>query len=176
MELEAGLEEIRRSPADDGIVRLIVRRPSPGEREPMETAQLDIADGLVGDGWRARGSRRTADGSADPEAQVTLMNARVAALLAGPPDAWPPAGDQLYVDLDLAESNLPAGTRLAVGDAVLEVSAVPHTGCALFGSRFGTDALRFVNTPQGRALRLRGLNARVVRGGAIRRGDRISKA
>ena len=176
IELEAGLAEIRRSPADDGILRLIVRRPAVDERELVEAARLDTDQGLVGDSWRARGSKRTADGSADPEAQVTLMNARVATLLAGSPDDWSVAGDQLYVDLDLAESNLPIGTRLAIGDAVLEVSAAPHTGCAKFSGRFGVDALRFVSTPEGRELRLRGMNTRVVRGGTIALGDVVTKA
>jgi MOSC domain-containing protein YiiM len=176
IELEAGLDEIRRSPADGGTVQLIVRRPAVDRREVSEVAELDTEQGLVGDTWRIRGSRRTPDGSSDPEAQVTVMNARVAALLAGSHDTWSAAGDQLYVDLDLAESNLPAGTRLAIGEALLEVSAVPHTGCAKFGGRFGVDALRFVSTPEGRELRLRGLNAKVVRGGTIRLGDRISKA
>jgi hypothetical protein len=176
VELEAGLEQIRRSPSDDGTLRLIVRRPAVDRRELLETAQLDTDQGLVGDSWQARGSSATADGSSDPEAQVTLMNVRVATLLAGSPDAGSAAGDQLYVDFDLAEANLPAGTRLTVGDAVLEVSAKPHTGCAKFSSRFGHDALRFVSTREGRELRLRGLNARVVRGGTIGLGDRISKA
>jgi hypothetical protein len=172
-ELEAGLDEILRSPADGGTVELIVRRPVPEEREIVGAARLDPGEGMVGDGWRVRGSKRTPDGSADPAAQVTLMNARVAALLAGPPEAWAAAGDQLYVDLDLGVANLPAGTRLTVGDAVLEVSATPHTGCAKFARRFGADALLFVSTPEARELRLRGLNARVVQGGAIRHGDRI---
>jgi hypothetical protein len=175
-ELEAGLDEIRRAPADEGSLRLIVRRPVVEERELLETAELDTDLGLVGDSWLARGSKRTADGSSDPDAQVTLMNARVATLLAGSADSWSMAGDQLYVDLDLAEANLPAGTRLAVGDAILQVSATPHTGCAKFSGRFGLDALRFVSTPEGRALRLRGMNTRVVRSGTIRRGDLISKA
>jgi hypothetical protein len=175
-DLEAGLEEIRRAPADDGRLQLIVRRPVVEEREVLESAQLHTGQGLVGDGWLARGSKRTADGSSDPEAQVTLMNARVVALLAGPRESWSMAGDQLYVDLDLAEANLPAGTRLAIGDAILQVSATPHTGCAKFSGRFGLDALRFVSTPEGRGLRLRGMNTSVVRGGTIRLGDRIRKA
>lgn len=175
VELQAGLAEIRRSPADDGTVRLIVRRPDVGVRELVESAELDAELGLVGDTWQVRGSKVTADGSADPEAQVTLMNARVAAVLAGSPDAWAAAGDQLFVDLDLAESNLPVGTRLAVGEAVIEVSATPHTGCAKFSGRFGADALRFVSTPEGREQRLRGINARIVTGGTVRLGDRVAK-
>jgi hypothetical protein len=174
-ELDAGLDEIRRSPSDAGELRLIVRRPAQDRRELVETAELDVERGLVGDSWLARGSKATADGSADLEAQVTLMNARLAALLAGPPDAWAIAGDQLYVDFDIGEVNLPVGTQLTIGDAVLEVSATPHTGCAKFSGRFGIDALKFVSTPLGRGLRLRGANARIVRGGTIQLGDRIAK-
>jgi hypothetical protein len=176
VELEAGLAEIRRSPADHGLLRLIVRRPVVEHRELLETAELDTERGLVGDSWLARGSKSTPDGSANPDSQVTLMNARVASLLAGSADGLSAAWDQLYVDLVLGSSNLPAGMRLAVGEAVLEVSATPHTGCAKFSGRFGVDALRFVSTPEGRELRLRGMNARVIQGGTIRVGDRMSKA
>lgn len=173
--LEAGLDEIRAAPAESGRLELIVRRPAVDEREVLAQAQLDPVDGLVGDTWRARGNRRTPDGSADLDAQVTLMNARAAALVAADPDRRPLAGDQLYVDLDLSVTNLPAGTRLAIGDAVIELSAKPHTGCAKFSARFGRDALRFVNSPEGRQLRLRGANARVVVGGTIRAGDEVRK-
>jgi hypothetical protein len=176
VELEAGLDEIRRSPADHGLLRLIVRRPVVEQREMLETAHLDTERGLVGDGWLARGSKSTPDGSANTDAQVTLMNARFASHLAGSADGWSAAGDQLYVDLDIGTSNLPAGTRLAIGEAILEVSVTPHTGCAKFSGRFGVDALRFVSTPEGRDLRLRGMNTRVVQGGTIRLGDRMSKA
>jgi MOSC domain-containing protein YiiM len=178
IELEAGLNEIRRSPADEGWLRAIARRPAVGERELAESVQLDTDEGLVGDTWKVRGSRATPDGSADRTAQVTLMNARVAALLSGSADPaqWAVAGDQLYVDLDLGEDNLPAGTRLAIGQAVLEVSATPHTGCAKFNARFGVDALRFVSTSQGREMRLRGMNATVVQTGTVRLGDRATKA
>ena len=175
IELEDALDEIHRSPPDHGALRLIIRRPAVDAREALETAQLDLEGGLLGDGWRARGSKNTADGSADPEAQVTLMNVRVGTILAGSLEACSISGDQLFVDLDLSEANLPPGTRLAIGDAILEVSAKPHTGCAKFSSRFGVDALRFVSTTEGRALRLRGINARVVQGGTIRLGDRVSK-
>ena len=173
--LAEGLEEVLRSPADAGTVELIVRRPAVDVREVVEEATLDLEEGVVGDSWRARGSRRMPDGSADPEAQVTVMNARAAALVAGPSERWPLAGDQIYVDLDLSVENLPPGTRLAVGGAVLEVSAEPHTGCAKFSARFGSDALRFFNSREGRAQRLRGVNTRVVEGGAVRTGDTIRK-
>ena len=173
--LAAGLEEVLGSPADAGTVELIVRRPAVDEREVVEEAILDLEQGVVGDSWQARGSRRMPDGSANPEAQVTLMNARAAALVAGPRERWPLAGDQLYVDLDLSVENLPPGTRLAVGGAVVEVSAEPHTGCAKFSARFGSDALRFFNSPEGRARRLRGVNTRVVEGGTVRAGDAVRK-
>jgi len=156
-------------------VELIVRRPAENEREVLEEGTLDLADGLVGDMWRVRGSRSTPDGSANPLAQLTLQNARLAMLVAGPRERWPLAGDQLYVDLDLSVENLPPGTRLAVGSAVIEITPHPHTGCAKFSARFGSDALRFVNSQAGRMLRLRGVNTRVVEDGVVRRGDPIRK-
>jgi hypothetical protein len=173
--LETGLDEVRGSPAEAGTIELIVRRPAVDEREVVEEGTLDLEDGLVGDSWRSRGSVRRGDGSPNPDAQVTLMNARLAALVAGDRERWPLAGDQLYVDLDLSTGNLPPGSRLAVGSAVLEVTAEPHTGCAKFSARFGSDALRFINSPTGRELRLRGINTRVVEPGLVRRGDAIRK-
>ena len=174
-ELTAGLAEILRSPAAQGTVELIVRRPAEDEREVLDEGTLDLDEGLVGDMWRRRGSSRGPGGFANPDAQLTLMNARAAALVAGGRERWPLAGDQLYVDLDLSFDNLPAGTQLAVGDAIVEVTAAPHTGCSKFSARFGTDALKFVNKPPGRELRLRGINTRVVRPGTVRVGDTISK-
>jgi hypothetical protein len=174
-DLQAGIDEIRRSPSTDGTVELIARRPAVDEREVVEEAELDLENGLVGDTWLERGSRSTADGSADPKAQLTLMNARLAALVAGPQERWPLAGDQLYVDLDLSKDNLPPGTLLAVGSAVIEATDEPHTGCAKFSARFGSDALRFINSPLGRQLQLRGINARVVESGRVRQGDPIRK-
>ena len=175
-ELAAGLAAIRDAPSAAGTVEMIVRRPAPDEREILEEGRLTLEDGLVGDHWRARGSRSTPDGAADVDRQLTVMGARAVDLLAGGDrDAWPLAGDQLYVELDLGVANLPAGTRLAIGDAIIEVTELAHTGCAKFSARFGSEALRFVNSPDGRALRLRGLNARVVRPGTVRRGDPIRR-
>jgi hypothetical protein len=173
-ELAAGLDAIRAAPAEVGSLEMIVRRPAEDGREIVEEGLLTADDGLVGDLWRARGSRSTPDGAADPDRQLTVMGSRVIDLLAaGDRTAWPLAGDQLYVDLDLGVANLAAGTRLAIGDAVIEVTEPAHTGCAKFSARFGSEALRFVNSPEGRNLRLRGLNARVVRPGTIRRGDPV---
>jgi hypothetical protein len=175
-ELAAGLDAIRAAPAEAGTVEMIVRRPAEDEREVVEDGLLTADDGLVGDLWRARGSRSTPDGAADPDRQLTVMGSRVIDLLAGGDRAaWPLAGDQLYVDLDLGAANLPVGTRLEIGDAVIEVTEPAHTGCAKFSARFGSDALRFVNSPEGRGLRLRGLNARVVRPGTVRRGDVVCR-
>jgi len=175
-ELEAGIDAIRSSPRDGGVLELIVRRPAVGERDVLDVAELCVEDGVRGDGWRARGSRHTPDGSAEAGRQVTVMNARAIALFAGDRTRWPLAGDQLYLDMDISEANLPAGTRLALGEAVLEISPEPHTGCAKFRDRFGVDAARLVNTPEGRRLRLRGLNTRVVLPGTVRRGDTARKA
>ena len=173
--LEAGLDLIRQAPADQGTLDLIVRRPGKGEREVMSEGRLDVVEGLLGDTWKERGSRRTPDGSAHPELQLTLMNSRVIRLLASDPARWPLAGDQLFVDLDLSTSNLPPGSRLSIGEAMIEVTAIPHTGCKLFLARYGPDALEFVNSPLGRQLNLRGINARVIQGGLLRSGDFVQK-
>jgi len=175
-ELTAGLAAIGTSPADAGVVELIVRRPRMGEREIVQEAELDMQTGLVGDNWKERGSARTADGTAHPEMQINIMNSRVVNLIATGRDRWPLAGDQFFVDFDLSAANLPPGTRLAFGTAVLEVTSEPHTGCAKFVGRFGLDAMKFVNSPAGRALQLRGINAKVVTPGRVRAGDVISKA
>jgi hypothetical protein len=161
VELEAGLAHIRRSPPDGGRVELIVARPAENEREFLTEGVLDPAHGLLGDSWRLRPSLRPPDRSPHADKQLNLMNSRVAALVAGTSERWAPAGDQLYVDLDLSEANLPAGSRLALGSAVIEVTAEPHLGCQKFAQRFGRHALRFVNSPVGRELRLRGVNAKV---------------
>lgn len=168
-ELEAGLEEIRRSPRDAGTLQLIVRRSQSEQREVLQRAELDLAEGLVGDCWSA-GPR-----PASRDTQLTLINARAIALIAVRPERWPLAGDQLYVDLDLSAANLPPGTRLSIGAAVVEITAEPHTGCGKFRERFGSAALQFVNSPVGRALNLRGVNAQVVTAGAIRHGDCVRK-
>ena len=174
-ELEAGLVEINRSPKNDGALEMIVRRPQVGAREILEEGQLDLADGLVGDSWKMRSSKRTADGTPHPDMQLNLMNSRVVALVSQDKGRWHLAGDQLYVDLDLSEANLPAGTRLAIGSAVIEVTAEPHTGCSKFVERFGLDAMKFVNSRERSDLNLRGINARVVRPGLLRVGDKITK-
>jgi len=173
--LEAGLSEVFASPADDGRVELIVRRPAVGERELLDEGALDLIEGLVGDNWLERGSNSTPDGAANPKAQLTVMNVRVAALVAGSADRVPLAGDQLFVDLDLRAANLPPGTRLAIGDAVIEVSEVPHLGCVKFMARFGKDAHRFVSSRENRALNLRGVNAFVIEPGRVRAGDSVHK-
>ena len=173
--LEAGLGDIRLAPTDNGRVELIVRRPAVDQREILQEGTLDMQVGLVGDSWLARGSTRTPDGLPPVETQLTIMNARVAALVAGDADRRCLAGDQLYFDLDISLSNIPPGTRLEVGTAVIEVTGIPHTGCRKFAARFGQDAVRFVNSTLGRELRLRGANARVVAPGVIHTGDVIRK-
>jgi hypothetical protein len=174
-ELEAALDRIRESPSNDGVLELIVRRPDVGDREVLESAELDPALGLVGDSWPRRPSRHTLDGSPARWAQVNLMNARVIALLARVKERWPLAGDQLFIDFDLSEANAPPGTQLSIGSAVIEVSAQPHTGCGKFIERFGVDATKFVNSTLGRELRLRGINASVVKAGIVRVGDGVRK-
>jgi hypothetical protein len=173
--LEAGLEAIKQSPKTAGVLRLIVCRPKAEFRETLQEGRLDEVRGLVGDSWLQRGSARTRDGRANPEMQITVMNARAIALLAGSLERWPLAGDQLFVDLDISNTNLPTGSQLRVGEAVLEITAPPHTGCAKFKERFGPAALAFVNSPVGRELNLRGVHARIITGGVVRVGDGIAK-
>ena len=173
--LEAGLDDIRDAPKDRGRVELICRRPDVEQRELIDEAVLDPQNGLVGDNWRTRGSSSTEDGSANPLMQLTLMNVRSASLIAGAPERRRLAGDQFFVDLDLSVANLPPGTHLRLGQATIEVTEIPHTGCGKFIKRFGVDAQKFVNSAVGRELNLRGINARIVEGGVVRLGDPITK-
>lgn len=174
-ELESGMDTIRQTPKDNGVLKMIVRRPDVDQRELVEQAELSATDGLVGDSWKSRGSNHNPDGSADLNAQLTVMNARAAALVAQSEERWALAGDQLYIDFDLSDDNIPPGTRLGIGSAVIEVSAQPHTGCKKFSSRFGVEAMKFVNSPEGKRLHLRGINTRVVQAGVIRVGDVVKK-
>lgn len=174
-ELEMALDAIRDSPKDLGVLEMIVRRPAVGQREVVQSGELNPLVGLVGDSWSRRGSRQSADGGPHPEMQLNIMNARVVALVAQQRERWPLAGDQLFVDMDLSAQNLPPGARLQLGDAVIEVTAEPHTGCGKFIERFGADAAEFVNAKERRDLHLRGINAKVVQRGTIRVGDRLTK-
>lgn len=174
-ELQAELAELGDSPRDNGTLEMIVCRTAEGERLVLERADLDPIEGLIGDNWQARGSKRTEDGSAHPDMQITMMNSRVIQALAKDRDRWPLAGDQLFIDLDLSVDNLEPGQRIAIGTAVLEITDIPHTGCEKFTGRYGHDAIRFVNSPEGRHFRRRGIYARVVQAGTIRVGDKVSK-
>jgi MOSC domain-containing protein YiiM len=168
-ELEPHLDHLAASPKDAGELELLVCRPSRHTRRVLDEGVLDTEVGLVGDSWSTRSEEKRR-----PDKQVTLMNARMAALLSPDPERQAHCGDQLYVDLDLSVENLPTGTRIEVGDAVVEVSSAPHLGCAIFVRHFGDEATRFVNSRDGRRLRLRGINARVVTGGAVRPGDKVT--
>jgi MOSC domain-containing protein YiiM len=173
-DLEAGLDHVRSAPVGRGTLELVVARPAMEERVVLDVAELDPLVGLVGDMWSTRPARDTPDHSPHPDRQLMLMSARAIALFAGDDKAgWPIAGDQLYVDIDLSEANAPPGTRFAIGDALIELTPEPHTGCAKFHRRFGADALRMVSSPAGRALRLRGACAKVILGGTIRVGDAV---
>ena len=173
--LNAGLADIVSAPDDNGTLDLIVIRPAAGERVVRQEGRLTARNGLEGDSWRQRITGRSGDQDMDMDNQLTLMNIRVVRLLDDDASRWPLAGDQLYVDLNLSDDNVPPGQRLRIGEAIVEVSALPHTGCKLFAERFGADAMRFVNSDEGKRLHLRGINARVVQDGAIRRGDTVVK-
>lgn len=174
-ELEAHIADIQQSPKDEGVLDMIVRRPRANEREVLSEGQLSLTEGLVGDNWQTRGSSRTPDRTAHPDMQLNVMNSRVIALIAQDKERWQLAGDQLFIDLDLSTDNLPPGTQLALGSAIIEVTPQPHTGCKKFMSRFGLDAMKFVNSPIGKQLCLRGINAKVVHPGTIHTGDTVRK-
>ncbi len=174
-ELEAGLDAIRYAPKNEGVLELIVRRPQIEAREIMDIGELDLVEGLVGDNWKVRGSSRTLDGTSHPDMQLNIMNARVIALVAQEKERWQLAGDQLFIDLDLSIDNVPPGTKLSLGSAVIEVTDQPHTGCKKFLARFGKDALQLISSPVGKQLQLRGINAKVMQPGRIRVGDVVKK-
>lgn len=174
-QIEEGLDLILQSPKDNGVIKLIVRRPKVGEREVLEEGEIDLEVGLVGDCWKTRGSSRTTDGFGHPEMQLTLMNTRIIDLITQDKHCWKLAGDQFFVDLDLSEENIPPGTRLSIGTAIIERTEIPHLGCKKFIDRFGKDAMRFVNSDMGKLLNLRGINAKVIKPGIVKRGDVIVK-
>lgn len=174
-ELKAGLDHIRAAPCDGGTVELVVARTGYATRSVLDEATLHVERGLVGDHWSERPSRTGPNGGPDPEKQLNIMSARAIAVIAGDRANWAPAGDQLYLDLDLSHENLPVGTRLRLGEAVIEITEPPHTGCAKFRARYGADAMRWVNSEEARQLRARGLCARVVTSGTVRTGDPATK-
>lgn len=174
-ELQQKLDYILQSPANQGILEMIVRRPEVDKREILTEGILDLTEGLVGDRWVVRARKGTTGQTVDTGRQLTLMNARIIAVLAQDKSRWPLAGDQFYIDIDMSEQNMPPGTRLAVGSSIIEVTSLPHLGCKKFAQRYGDDAMMFVNSPQGKELHLRGLNARVIQPGTIHTGDIVHK-
>jgi len=173
-DLESRIDHVAAAPSDVGTVELIVCRPDLGERQILDSAELRPGVGLVGDNYLERGDRRTADGAADPLGELNIMSVRALTAVAGAdPDRWKLAGDQLIVDFDLSLANVPAGTRLQVGTATIEVTTKPHNGCAKFSDRFGIDAARWINSRKD--LRLRGICAVVVVAGTVRSGDTIGE-
>lgn len=168
--LDARLPELRDLRTEQGTLELIVVRPTEGERETPDTAELTIEDGLVGDRWEAH---TDAEGHLHRYNQLTIASTRPLGLIADS-KRWPLSGDNLLVDMGLDKESLPAGSRLAIGDTVVvQISEEPHTGCAKFSARFGSDALKFINSPEGRELRLRGLNAHVIVPGTVSTGDTV---
>ena len=174
-ELEAGLPGILESPQDNGTLECIVIRPAPGERESLKISEISLAGGVHGDHWANGCWMTTEGGKPHPDVQICIMNARCIALIAGDKDHWPPAGDNLFVDLDLRPESLPSGIRLCIGSAMIEITDTPHNACASFVERYGKAAAVFVNGAKGKAMRLRGIYGRVVQDGQISVGDRIRK-
>lgn len=170
-ELEALWAGMPAAPRDAGSVRLLCIRREPGLHDTPDVAEVTVDGGLVGDRWAVGWQEH------DPErrAQVTLMNAAVTELVAAGRQPLHEAGDNILVDFDISVDHLPPGTRVRIGEAVLEISAAPHTGCSRFAARFGQDALRWANWRHWRERRLRGVNCRVVEGGVVRVGDPVER-
>ncbi|MDH3189034.1 MAG: MOSC domain-containing protein [Acidimicrobiia bacterium] len=171
-ELQGFLDNILAAPTEQGRIEMIVRRPESDQREVVDSARLDTEQGLIGDNWRQRVDDR---GNPYLHAQLTLMNSRVADAVAVERERWALAGDQIYVDMNLSIENLPPGSKIRVGEAVVEISETPHTGCPKFAARFGKDALRFANVGVGRENRFRGVNAFIVESGEVRVGDKVAR-
>lgn len=174
-ELQAQLPDILASPRDRGVVQGIVIRPGAGERRDVDSSEISLAGGVHGDHWAKGCWKSTEAGLPHPDVQICMMNARCIAAIAQERDNWPPAGDNLFIDMDLTPDNMPTGQQLAIGSAIIEITGTPHTGCSDFIARYGRDACLFVNTGEGKRLRLRGIYARVVRDGKVSVGDRVSK-
>ena len=174
-ELNANMDYMLAAPKKKGELKMIVRRPAENEREILKEGKLSKEFGLEGDNWIHRGSSKTDDGSSHPEMQLNIMNARVIEKLAGDKERWQLAGDQLFIDLDLSDNNLPPGSQLKIGTAIVEVTAIPHNGCKKFTQRYGIDAVKFVNSPEGKKNHFRGINAKVIQEGTITTGDEIIK-
>jgi len=175
VELELCLPDILASPKSAGRVAMIVCRPRADDRKMIDSCELTICDGLLGDNWKQRGQWRAPDKPANIDTQLTLMNVRAITAIAADQAQWPLAGDQFFVDLDLSRKNLPPGTTIKIGTAEIEITAEPHLGCRKFSDRFGRDAVMFVNSDQGKRINLRGINAKVVKEGTVSIGDSISK-
>jgi MOSC domain-containing protein YiiM len=174
-EITDGLAQVLKSPQNSGVLKAIVIRPGHEERRSLQECRLSPEGGTEGDAW-ARGCwLQLPDGSPDPDVQICIMNSRMIDLVAGNKARWELAGDNLFVDLDLSRENLPSGQLLSIGDCVIEITEQAHNGCSKFSQRFGAPALKVVNSPAGKQLRLRGVYAKVIEAGVVRLEDLVTK-
>ena len=162
--LHERIDALPAPPRDRGHLALLVARLPDGRHDTPHAARLAPEEGLPGDRWERCDGR--------PESQLAVMRVDVATLLANG-QALSLFGDNLLVDLDLSDENLPTGTRLRLGGALLEVTPEPHNGCAKFRQRFGGDALRLTAEKPRRHQHLRGIYLRVVEAGDVAVGDPI---
>ncbi|MFW9931002.1 MAG: MOSC domain-containing protein [Candidatus Thorarchaeota archaeon] len=174
-ELNDRFNALTPSPKDVGTVDLICIRPTENSREVKDSVIVDNQLGIIGDNWKSRGSKHTPDGSAIPDAQITIMNSRIINLITQDKNFWSLAGDQLFIDLDISSDNLPSGSRLTIDDVILEVTPLPHNGCIKFSNRFGSDATKFVSNKEGQKYHRRGIYVKVIKSGRIHTGSIVKK-
>jgi len=169
-EINSNLSFILSSPKDVGKIESIIVRRRKNERELRKEVFLSPEKGVEGDRWYD-----LSKGKPDPRRQLTIINSRLIKLLAQSVERMQLAGDNLIIDLDISDANLPVGQRLTIGKVMVEITDVPHTGCSRFAERYGNDAVEFINAPERSSLRLRGVYAKFLNSGLIHVGDIIKK-
>lgn len=174
-ELDRAWPDIMAAPKDGAAIEMLCLRPAMGERRFVDEIHVTREEGIPGERWLTQPWMRLPGGQPDPAIQVSFLQRRVLDLVWRDREGTPHPGDTFVVDMDLSEANLPAGSLLQVGSAVLEVSTVFNNACAKWKKRYGDDALDWVRAYENKEFRPRGVLAKVHRDGVFRAGDRLTR-
>lgn len=174
-ELMAALPDVLAAPKDDAPILQLCFRPGYNQRRFPEALELTRARGIPGERFETAPWARLPDGTGDPRIQVSILPRRVLDLVWRDRDGTPHPGDTVIADLDTTEANLPVGTLLQAGTALLRVSDLFNDGCVKWKVRYGRDAKDWIVQPGHEPLRLRGVLCAVERDGVMRVGDRLRK-